>query len=138
MRCRKLFLVRISEIANPHLTKPLFLALLSSCAVISGAANLTNLTDSVMNGWRVDFQREMNSLIDEAGCAAAVDLKNLTDAAMNEWRADFSQQMGSLLHCSGCSSFVNLKNLTDSVMNGWRADFKKQMGFFAACVSSKK
>ena len=32
MRYRKLFLGHISEIANPRVTKPLFLALLSSCA----------------------------------------------------------------------------------------------------------
>ena len=58
--------------------------LLSSCAITSGAANLTNLTNSVMNGWRVDFQREMKSLIDEAGCASDMDLKNLADAVVNQ------------------------------------------------------
>jgi hypothetical protein len=137
VKYRELFLGRISKIGNPRVVKPLLLALLSSCAVVSGATNLTNLTDSVMNGWRADFQREMTSLIDDAGCASAVDLKNLADAVMNEWRADFTQQMGSLLHCSGCSSFVNLKNLTDSVMNGWRADFKEQMGSLVACIGSK-
>ena len=58
-----------------------------------------NLTDSVMNGWRADYQRQMTILINRSGCSSSVDLTNLTDSVMNGWRADFQRQMGSLINC---------------------------------------
>jgi len=98
--------------------------------------DLTNLTDSVMNGWRRDYQNQMQSLLTATGCSGAVDFKNLTDSVMNGWRRDYQNQMSSLLSCTGCSSSVDLTNLTDSVMNGWRRDYKNQMSSLLSCVGS--
>ena len=61
--------------------------------------DLRNLTDSVMNGWRVDFQKQMGSLISRTNCSSSVDLTTLTDSVMNGWRVDFQKQMGSLIRC---------------------------------------
>jgi hypothetical protein len=97
------------------------------------AADLRHLTDSVMNGWRKDFQEEMNTLIRSANCKASVDLTNLTDSVMNGWRKDFQDQMIALARCTGCISSFDLNNLTDSVMNGWRRDFEVQMGSLIQC-----
>jgi hypothetical protein len=98
--------------------------------------DLTNLTNSVMNGWRADYKRQMGSLLQGTGCSASVDLTNLTDSVMNGWRADYKRQMTSLLSCTGCSASVDLTNLTDSVMNGWRADYKRQMSSLLSCVNN--
>ena len=70
-----------------------------ACAEAVLAADLKNLTDSVMNGWRKDYQNQMGSVITSAGCSGAVDFKNLTDAVMNGWRKDYQIQIGSLLSC---------------------------------------
>jgi hypothetical protein len=68
---------------------------------IAQATNLTNLTNSVMNGWRVDFQREMGSLLAASKCSSSVNLTNLTNSVMNGWRADFQREMGSFIQCVG-------------------------------------
>ena len=65
------------------------------------SADITNLTNSVMNGWRADFQTQMSSIINAANCSSSVNLTNLTDAVMNGWKADFQNQMSSLLQCIG-------------------------------------
>ena len=96
--------------------------------------DLKNLTDSVMNGWRADYQKQMSTILQTSGCSSSVDLRNLTDSVMNGWRADFEKQTIALLSCSGCQSQVNLKNLTDSVMNKWRADYERQMTSLISCV----
>ena len=98
------------------------------------AADLNNLTDAVMNGWRADYQTQMGSLIGASGCTQSVSLSSLTNAVMNGWRADYKSQMGALLNCSGCSQSVNLTKLTNAVMNGWRADYQTQMGSFMTCL----
>ena len=117
--------------------KSVVLVILSVVSVGSYATDLRNLTDSVMNGWRADFQTQMTSLIKSSNCESSVDLKNLSDAVMNGWRADFQKQVGNLVSCSRCNYSVDMKNLTDSVMNKWRADFQNQMGSLIACVSQK-
>ena len=63
-----------------------FLLLTTSSAT---AADITNLTNSVMNGWRADFKAQMSSIISAANCNSSVNLTNLTDSIMNGWRADF-------------------------------------------------
>lgn len=98
--------------------------------------DLTNLTNSVMNGWRADYKTQMGSLVQGTSCSASVDLTNLTDSVMNGWRGDYKRQMSSLLSCTGCSASVDLTNLTDSVMNGWRADYKRQMSSLLSCVNN--
>jgi hypothetical protein len=98
------------------------------------SADLKNLTDSVMNGWRADYLKQMSSILDDSGCRPAVDLRNLADSVMNGWRADFEKQTGALLSCSGCQSSVDLRNLTDSVMNKWRADYERQMSSLIICI----
>ena len=98
--------------------------------------DLTNLTNSVMNGWRADYKNQMGRVIDSTSCSGSVNLKNLTDSVMNGWRADYKNQMSSLLNCTGCTGAVNLKNLTDSVMNGWRADYKNQMSSLLNCTGN--
>jgi hypothetical protein len=98
------------------------------------AADLTKLTNAVMNGWRADFQQEMGTIIGRSSCASSVDLSILTNSVMNGWRSDFQRQIGTFIQCSGCSSSVDLTNLTNSVMNKWRADFQLQMGALAQCV----
>ena len=80
--------------------KKLVLALfLISSSNIAQSADLKNLTDSVMNGWRADYESQMGSLISSSSCSGSVDLKNLTDSLMNGWRADYESQMGSLNSC---------------------------------------
>ena len=74
----------------------LFLISISSTAQ---SVDLKNLTDSVMNGWRADYKRQMSSLISSSNCSGSVDLKNLTDSVMNGWRADYKREMGSLNRC---------------------------------------
>ena len=101
------------------------------------ATDITNLTNSVMNGWRADFQTQMSSIISAANCSSSVNLTNLTDAVMNGWRADFQNQMGSLVSCSRCETSVDMTTLTNSVMNGWRADFQNQMTSLLQCIGSK-
>jgi hypothetical protein len=67
---------------------------------IAQATNLTNLTNSVMNGWRADFQREMSAFIQCTSCSSSVNLTNLTNSVMNGWRVDFQREMGALIQCS--------------------------------------
>ena len=65
------------------------------------AADLNNLTDAVMNGWRADYQTQMGSLIGASGCTQSVSLSSLTNAVMNGWRADYQTQMGLFMRCLG-------------------------------------
>ena len=111
--------------------------LLVGFSTSSSATDLRNLTDSVMNGWRADFQTQMKSVLQSSRCESAVDLRNLSDSVMNGWRADYQKQMSSLVNCSRCNDSVDMKNLTDSVMNKWRADFQKQMGSLITCINNK-
>lgn len=111
--------------------------LLVSTPIFSSATDLRNLTDSVMNGWRADYQTQMISVLKSSSCESSVDLRNLSDSVMNGWRADFQKQMSSLVNCSRCNDSVDMKNLTDSVMNKWRADFQKQMGSLISCINNK-
>ena len=100
------------------------------------SVDLTNLTNSVMNGWRSDYKNQMGSLINSSGCSSSVNLTNLTNSVMNGWRSDYKQQMGALLSCSSCSSSVNFNKLTNSVMNGWRSDYKQQMSSLISCIEN--
>jgi hypothetical protein len=113
------------------------IVLLFATPICSSATDLRNLTDSVMNGWRADYQRQMISVLKSSSCESSVDLRNLSDSVMNGWRADFQKQMSSLVNCSRCNDSVDMKNLTDSVMNKWRADFQKQMGSLITCINNK-
>jgi len=101
------------------------------------SVDMRNLTDSVMNGWRADYKKQMGELISSSGCSPSVNLTNLTDSVMNGWRADYKKQMNSLLSCSGCPSSVNLTKLTNAVMNGWRLDYKQQMSSLVSCISNQ-
>lgn len=84
---------------------------------VAQSADLTRLTNSVMNGWRADFQQEMGELIQKSNCSSSVNLGRLTNSVMNKWRADFEQEMGGFIGCLKCAP-VDLRNLTNSVMNG--------------------
>ena len=64
------------------------------------AGDLNALTNSVMNGWRADYKREMGSLISSSGCSASVNLTKLTNSVMNGWRADYKRQAGNLMNCA--------------------------------------
>ena len=65
------------------------------------SVDLTRLTDSVMNGWRVDYKDEIESLINGSNCSSSVNLTNLTNSVMNGWRADYKSEMGRLLRSAG-------------------------------------
>ncbi len=65
----------------------------------SSSVDLRNLTDSVMNGWRADFEKQTIALLSCSGCQSQVNLKNLTDSVINKWRADYERQMTSLISC---------------------------------------
>jgi hypothetical protein len=114
--------------------KVFFMALFIGVCGLSDAkaVDLTRLTNSVMNGWRADFQEEMGKLIGSSSCSSSVNVRNLTNSVMNKWRADYQREMGALVDCLGCSR-VDLSNLTNSVMNGWRADFQRQMTILVDC-----
>jgi len=101
---------------------------------LNTSVDLTNLTNSVMNGWRAPYEKEMSSILNNSSCSSSVDLTNLTNSVMNGWRAPYKKEMSSLLSCSGCSSSVDLTNLTNSVMNGWRASYKKEMNSLLNCL----
>ena len=124
----------VFRVINPFMLATFLLSVFFININAARAADLNNLTDAVMNGWRADYQTQMGSLIGASGCTQSVSLSSLTNAVMNGWRADYKSQMGALLNCSGCSRLVNLTKLTNAAMNGWRADYQTQMGSFMRCL----
>lgn len=99
--------------------------------------DISTLTNSVMNQWRSDFEREMGYLISRSGCSRSVNLVLLTNSVMNGWRSDFKREMGALVSCCECSHSVNHEALTNSVMNGWRSDFEREISALVTCIENK-